>query len=107
MALMRITWGKVRPGGWPTFVDAFNRSVDPSHPGLLRRSLARDRNDPDSFFIVAVWRTEQDMLDARTKQFMSCLVPHLLGDYTGSVCELIYEAPSSIEDSSELLLGHH
>jgi heme-degrading monooxygenase HmoA len=91
MALMRTTWGKVRPDGWPSFLEEFNRVVDPSLPGLIKRTLVRDLSDPDAFFILALWETETAMKDIRTKQFMEALKPLLLGDHVGSVCDVVYE----------------
>lgn len=91
MALMRIAWGKVPPGGWDLFFEEFNRVVDASLPGLIKRTLARDRSDSDSFYIVAWWETEAAMNDPRARRLMASLKPFLLGEYVGSVCDIVYE----------------
>ena len=94
--LMRIIWGKVRPGLWSEFEDQFHRSADPRSDGLLGYWLARNTNEGDSnsFYTVALFRdagalSAWESLPARSERTRT-LRKYLIGEYSVSVCEVSY-----------------
>lgn len=94
--LMRITWGKVRPGLWAAFEEEFHRLADPTSDGLLGNWLSRDLQDNDSFYTVTLWRNAEAIQawqdsPARNERAQS-LSKYLIGDYSVSVCEVSYGA---------------
>jgi heme-degrading monooxygenase HmoA len=94
--LMRITWGKIRPGFWDDFEAEFLRNADPATEGLLGNWLTRDVRDGDSLYTVTLWRDAEAIRaweaspsrDARAKK----LSKYLIGEYSVSVCEVSYAA---------------
>ena len=52
LMIMRITWGKLRPGTWAEYEQAYHATVaGKTVPGLRGRWLAQDINDPDGGFL--------------------------------------------------------
>lgn len=92
--LMRITWGKVRPGFWDAFEAEFHRYADPATDGLLGNWLARDVRDGDSLYTVTFWRDADairawESSSARNERGQT-LNNYLVGEYSVSVCEVSY-----------------
>jgi hypothetical protein len=90
--LMRITWGKVRPGFWDEFEETFRRAAKQEMPGLIKRWMVRDTRDTNSMFIVTLWKDVESMDDPCTMNFINALGPLFLGEYSASVCEVVYES---------------
>lgn len=92
--LMRITWGRVRPGLWPAFEEEFHRLADPESDGLLGNWLARDNRDGDSIYTVTLWRDADairawETSEARDERGHK-LSKYLIGEYSVSVCDVSY-----------------
>jgi len=55
---VRITWGKLRPGTWAAYEQAYHETVAGNTvAGLRGRWLAQDVQDPDGGFAVSVWKS--------------------------------------------------
>ena len=62
--IMRITWGKVQPGMWPEYADAYRQTMEPISSGIqgLRgRWLAHDLDEADAGFAVSIWDSQADL----------------------------------------------
>jgi len=62
--LMRITQGKLYPGTWSAFQEAYKatvvaKSVDID--GLRGRWLAQDVHDPEAGYAVSLWESLEEM----------------------------------------------
>src|SRR5260370_37515327 len=58
----RIVWGKVRPGQWEQYEEAYNNVLRPGREnirGLKGRWLARDIGDPDAGYSVSLWESTE------------------------------------------------
>ena len=59
---MRITWGRLKPGGWADYERAYAAAVtSQAYPGLRHRFLIQDVAQPDSGFSITVWESEGAM----------------------------------------------
>lgn len=90
--LMRITWGKVRPGLWDKFEETLKRAAEHEMSGLIKRWMVRDTRDTSSMFIVTLWKDTESMDSPCTADFINALGPFFLGEYSASVCEVAYES---------------
>ena len=96
--VMRITWGKLRPGSWGEFENAYNATVAAKGrniKGLRGRWLLRDSEDPDTGFAVSLWESAGDMRayeegDLYRKEFAPALQPFFVGDYKTYRCDVAY-----------------
>ncbi len=60
--IMRITWGKLQPGKWQEFEQAYTATVVGHEvKGLQGRWLAQDTQDPDGGFAVSLWDTLEEI----------------------------------------------
>ena len=96
--LMRITWGKVRPGLWDTFEGLYARVADPDTSGLVGRQLVRDTVDTDAFFAISVWETTEHIAvweasEQYRERFLNLIDPFMLGAYSVSICDIRYASP--------------
>ena len=60
--IMRITWGKLRPGSWNEFEKTYKATVATkggTSKGLRGRWLLQDTADADTGFAVSLWKTRQ------------------------------------------------
>lgn len=94
--IMRITWGKLRPGTWQEFEQAYHNVVaGKDAKGLRGRWLAQDCNDPDGGFSVSLWETQEDLQayeqsDAFQQSIRPALQPFFAGEYTTYRCDVKY-----------------
>jgi heme-degrading monooxygenase HmoA len=94
--IMRMTWGKLRPGTWQDFERAYNATVaGKAVKGLRGRWLAQDVNDPNGGFAVSLWDTLEDMQayeqSAVFKQeIQPTLQPFFVGEYHTYRCDVKY-----------------
>jgi heme-degrading monooxygenase HmoA len=95
--IMRITWGKLRPGTWAEYERAYHATVAGKRvPGLRGRWLAQDVNDPDGGFSVSVWDSLEAMqaYEQSTvfkQEIQPTLQPFFVGEYTTHRCDVKYE----------------
>ena len=53
---VRLSWGKVRPGSWAAYEDAYRASLrDNEVDGLIVRYLIQSSADPDEGWSLSVW----------------------------------------------------
>lgn len=92
--IMRITWGKLKPGTWQEFEQAYDANVAGKDvKGLRGRWLAQDANDPDGGFSVSLWETLEDMQtyeqsDFYRQQISPALQPFFAGQFTTYHCDV-------------------
>lgn len=92
--LLRISWGKVRPGLWEGYEQEFRRFAARPIDGLLGNWLGRDVGDPDSIYTVTLWR-DADALKAwesspLRKERSAILRRYLDGAYSFSISDVSY-----------------
>jgi heme-degrading monooxygenase HmoA len=90
---MRITWAKLRPGGFEQHA-AQHRELKRDIDGLKARWLSRDVNDPDAIFAISLWQSLEAMRswegsEFYTRIYLPTLRRHMEGEYTVSVCEVV------------------
>ena len=91
---MRIIWGRLRPGQWAPYEEAYKRVLG-SHriAGLKGRWLVRDAADADSGYSVSLWASLEDMRayessDLFNRTVKPALQPFFANDFTTSHCEV-------------------
>lgn len=95
--IMRITWGKLRPGCWQEYEQAYRATVaDTEVPGLQGRWLAQDVHDPDGGFAVSLWESLEAMQAYEQsavfrQKIQPTLQPFFVGEYTTYRCDVKYE----------------
>jgi heme-degrading monooxygenase HmoA len=96
--IMRITWGKLRPGSWKDFEKTYHATVAAKGrhiKGLRGRWLLQDTEDKDTGFAVSLWESAADMQayeqsDLYRKEFAPALQPFFVGDYKTYRSEVKY-----------------
>jgi heme-degrading monooxygenase HmoA len=96
--IMRITWGKLRPGSWNEFEKTYNATVvakGSQIKGLRGRWLLQDTSDKDTGFAVSLWDGATEMQayeqsDVYRHEFAPALQPFFVGDYKTYRCEVKY-----------------
>ena len=92
---MRIIWGRLRPGQWDQYEEAYKRVFGPNRDiaGLQGRWLVRDAADPDAGYSVSLWASAEAMRayessDLFHKQIKPALQPFFADDFTTAHCEV-------------------
>jgi quinol monooxygenase YgiN len=94
--VIRISWGKLRPGMWNEFERAFQAylSAGTKPKGLRGRLLAQDSTDENAGFAISLWDSMTDMQSylesPRHNEFVAKLQPFFVGEYKTHHCELKY-----------------
>jgi len=96
--IMRITWGKLRPGSWNEFEKAYRATVAAKGnkvKGLRGRWLLQDSSDKDTGFAVSLWESAADMQAYEQsplykEEFAPTLQPFFVGDYKTYRSEVKY-----------------
>ena len=96
--ILRISWGKVRPGTWKEYEETYKRTVvSPGVriEGLQGRWLAQDLTDPDAGVVMSLWDSlEQVQAYERSGFFQNtvqaALRPFFVGEYQTRHCEVKY-----------------
>jgi heme-degrading monooxygenase HmoA len=94
--IMRITWGKLHPGKWREFEQAYHRTVvGKGIKGLRGRWLAQDTQDSDGGFALSLWETAEDMQayeqsSVYRQEILPALQPFFVGEYSTYRCEVKY-----------------
>jgi heme-degrading monooxygenase HmoA len=86
--IMRITWGKLRPGSWSEFEKTYRATVAAKGQikGLRGRWLLQDSADKDTGFSVSLWESAADLeayeqSDLYRNEFVPALQPFFAGEY--------------------------
>ena len=82
--ILRITWGRVRPGTWADYAEAYRETMLPrsgSIQGLRGRWLAHDLDDPDAGFAVSIWDSMDDIERYRSSEMFEQEIQAPLQDY--------------------------
>jgi quinol monooxygenase YgiN len=60
---MRISWGRVNPGAWADYQEAFKEAVEATGrpEGLVTRVLSRDVDDPNTGYSISWWESVEAM----------------------------------------------
>ena len=97
--IMRITWGKLRPGSWNEFEKAYRATVAAKGSkvkGLRGRWILQDSADKDTGFAVSLWDNMADMKTYEEsplyREIMAPLQPFFVGDYKTYRCEVKYDS---------------
>jgi len=96
--IMRITWGKLRPGSWYEFERTYNATVAARGAqinGLRGRWLLQDGADKDTGFALSLWDSAADMEAYEQsalyrQEFAPALQPFFVGDDKTYRCEVKY-----------------
>jgi heme-degrading monooxygenase HmoA len=93
--VMRITWGKLRPGTWRDFERTYRASLpEGTKPikGLRGRWLAQDSTDENAGFAMSLWDSTADMQryeqSSQYSELSTVLQPFFAGEYRTYHCEL-------------------
>jgi heme-degrading monooxygenase HmoA len=93
---MRIIWGKIRPGQWERFEQAYKDVLRPGKEnirGLKGRWLVRDINDRDAGYTVSLWDSTAAMDRYEASDFFRAKVkpalqPFFVDEFTTTHCEV-------------------
>jgi len=92
--VIRITWGKLRPGAWGEFERTYRENVltkGKNLEGLRGRWLAQDAADQDTGFALSLWDNLADMQayeqSALYREIMAPLQPFFVDEYKTHRCD--------------------
>ncbi len=104
---MRIVRGRVRPGTWSEYEQAYKAVIKEigSVPGLKARWLVRDESERDSGFSVSVWDDARALREYERGGLLKdtiaqALKPFFVGDFTVSHCEVVHAEETAGRDSA-------
>jgi heme-degrading monooxygenase HmoA len=89
--IMRVTWGKIKPGHWNKYEQLWNEHAQQTSEtsGLLARWLLRDGEQKDAGYALSLWQSAADF-DAYDRQrphypeMEDCFV----GQYVTTACDV-------------------
>jgi len=91
--IMRVTWGKIRPGKWDDYEQLWNEHARATADttGLKARWLLRDTDTEGAGFSLSLWDGSESFeaysaggANATAEQMAGCFV----GQYITTVCEV-------------------
>lgn len=93
---MRIVWGRIRPGQWKRYEEAYKAALRPGREhirGLKGRWLVRDLDDRDAGYSVSLWESTEAMERYETSEFFRrkvkpALQPFFVDDFSTAHCEV-------------------
>ncbi len=99
--IVRIVWGRLVPGAWPSIEQIYGQFAVESIPGLRARLITQDINDPESMYAIAFWEdmaSLQRWLDSDhyKRGFQAALRPFLAGSQSVSMGEVRIEEISGM-----------
>lgn len=94
--IMRITWGKVSPGQWAAYEQAYKDTVmvkGSNLKGRRGRWLVQDMQNQDAGYSVSLWDSLQDLQAYEqsptfTTEIRPALQPFFAGEFTTTYCEV-------------------
>ncbi len=94
--LMRVTWGKIKPGKWDEYERLWNAYAARTQgaPGLKTRYLLRDTESPSAGYSISLWEKAGDFeafkkTEPTSKDMEDCFI----GQYVTTVCDVRGAAP--------------
>ena len=108
--IVRIIWGRLVPGAWPSIEQIYKEFNVESIPGLRARLITQDVNDPESMYAIAFWEdmaSLQRWLDSDhyRRGFQVALRPFLAGSQSVSMGEVRIEEISAMLSSGGATAG--
>lgn len=96
--VMRIVWGKIKPGAWPDYKAAYQEAcrIAGTIDGLEGRWLVRDQSDEDAAYSITIWR-DMDALntyadsDLVKSKLFPMLDPYYVGKYVSNISRIEHE----------------
>lgn len=91
--IMRVTWGKIRPGKWDEYERLWKEHAKDtsSTPGLRGRWLLRDTETTDAGYSISLWEAAADF-DTYAAGAAHLNVPQMnecfIGQYVTTACEV-------------------
>ncbi len=93
--LLRIIRGKLKPGTWDEFENAYRTAIANAGPieGLRGRWLVQDLDDPDSGSTISLWTTEEALQSYESSDLLKNtitvkLAPYFSGEYETRKCHV-------------------
>jgi heme-degrading monooxygenase HmoA len=93
--LLRIIRGKLKPGTWDAFEQAYKTVMESAGPveGLRGRWLVQDLDDPDSGSTISLWTTKEALRayedsDLLKNTITAKLAPFFSGQYETRRCQV-------------------
>ena len=53
--VVRIWWGRIYPGSWPSIEEAYRKLNEMPVRGMLGRFVTQDINDTESMYTITLW----------------------------------------------------
>jgi len=106
---VRLTEGRVYPGMWADFQNAYKVHVETrAAPGLRMRWLVRSKPDAETFFTVSIWDTLGHMesferSDAVRRQILKHIARHLCGISSAYHCEVHMSLPLNVAELATMI----
>ncbi|RQU98678.1 hypothetical protein DF047_36555 [Burkholderia cenocepacia] len=106
---MRLTEGRVHPGMWADFQNAYKVHVETrAATGLRMRWLVRSKSDAEAFFTVSIWDTLCQMesferSDAVRRQILKHIARHLCGISSAHHCEVHRSLPLNVAELTTMI----
>lgn len=91
--LVRIWWGKIYPGSWPSIEEAYTKLNEIPVPGMLGRLVTQDVNDPESMYAITLWDSAASVRAWETSSafkdvFLAAVGRFAAGSASISLCEV-------------------
>jgi heme-degrading monooxygenase HmoA len=95
MMMLRIIHGKLKPGTWNSYEQAYKEVMANvgKIPGLRGRWLAHVADDPDAGYSMSLWENESAMRtyegsNILQQTILPKLTPYFSGNYTTTHCDV-------------------
>jgi quinol monooxygenase YgiN len=94
--IMRIARGKLHPGSWRAFEQAYTATVvakGAEVDGIRGRWLVQDDDDPETCYAVSLWDSAEAMWGYEQSAFyiqevLPALTPYVVGEFTTTCGEM-------------------
>jgi heme-degrading monooxygenase HmoA len=90
---VRIYWGKIHPGSWPSIEAKYRELMAIPAKGLRARLVTQDVNDPESMFTITMWDNRESVEAWEASRdyrevFLAAVKPFIIGSQSVSLCEV-------------------
>lgn len=96
--VMRIVWGKIKPGEWENYKAAYKKACEIAGPieGLKGRWLVRDQSDEAAAYSITIWETTEALnnyaeSDLVKNKLFPMLDPYYVGKYVSNISDIEHE----------------
>lgn len=91
--IMRVTWGKIRPGKWDEYERLWNAhaAADAGVAGLKARWLLRDTEQKDAGYSLSVWDSHASFeaaSGAADASATAAMADCFVGQYVTTICDV-------------------